>query len=202
LDALVMAGGKGSRLNRGEKPLVRLFGRPLIEFVVSCLTDSLAVSEGRILVATTNNVPLTSRWARERELEVVETAGKGFVPDMVEAINQAGVKEPILVIMADLPLVTPDLIDQIIEIYDQRPEPALSTHTPLHLHTRMGRRPDTLFNYQGQLIVPSGINILEGANIRDEQEDYHLIMERIELALNVNVTEDLKLCELIMQGDL
>jgi len=202
LDALVMAGGKGSRLNRGEKPLVRLFGRPLIEFVVSCLTDSLAVSEGRILVATTNNVPLTSRWARERELEVVETAGKGFVPDMVEAINQAGVREPILVIMADLPLVTPDLIDQIIEIYDQRPEPALSTHTPLHLHTRMGRRPDTLFNYQGQLIVPSGINILEGANIRDEQEDYHLIMERIELALNVNVAEDLKLCELIIQGDL
>jgi adenosylcobinamide-phosphate guanylyltransferase len=202
LDALVMAGGKGSRLNRGEKPLVRLFGRPLIEYVVSCLTDSLAVSEGRILVATTNNVPLTSRWAREKELEVVETAGKGFVPDMVEAVKQAGVKEPILVIMADLPLVTPDLIDQIIEIYDQRPEPALSTHTPLHLHTRMGRRPDTLFNYQGQLIVPSGINILEGANIRDEQEDYHLIMERIELALNVNVAEDLKLCELIMQGDL
>ena len=202
MDALVMAGGKGSRLNRGEKPLVRLFGRPLIEYVVSCLTDSLAVSEGRILVATTNNVPLTSRWAREKELEVVETAGKGFVPDMVEAVKQAGVKEPILVIMADLPLVTPDLIDQIIEIYDQRPEPALSTYTPLHLHTRMGRRPDTLFNYQGQLIVPSGINILEGANIRDEQEDYHLIMERIELALNVNVTEDLKLCELIMQGDL
>ena len=202
MDALVMAGGKGSRLNRGEKPLVRLFGRPLIEYVVSCLTDSLAVSEGRILVATTNNVPLTSRWAREKELEVVETAGKGFVPDMVEAVKQAGVKEPILVIMADLPLVTPDLIDQIIEIYDQRPEPALSTHTPLHLHTKMGRRPDTLFNYQGQLIVPSGINILEGANIRDEQEDYHLIMERIELALNVNVAEDLKLCELIMQGDL
>lgn len=202
MDALVMAGGKGSRLNRGEKPLVRLFGRPLIEYVVSCLTDSLSVSEGRILVATTNNVPLTSRWARERELEVVETAGKGFVPDMVEAVKQAGVKEPILVIMADLPLVTPDLIDQIIEIYDQRPEPALSTHTPLHLHTRMGRRPDALFNYQGQLIVPSGINILEGANIRDEQEDYHLIMERIELALNVNVAEDLKLCELIIQGDL
>ena len=202
MDALVMAGGKGSRLNRGEKPLVRLFGRPLIEYVVSCLTDSLSVSEGRILVATTNNVPLTSRWAREKELEVVETAGKGFVPDMVEAVKQAGVKEPILVIMADLPLVTPDLIDQIIEIYDQRPEPALSTHTPLHLHTRMGRRPDTLFNYQGQLIVPSGINILEGANIRDEQEDYHLIMERIELALNVNVAEDLKLCELIIQGDL
>jgi adenosylcobinamide-phosphate guanylyltransferase len=202
MDALVMAGGKGSRLNKGEKPLVHLFGRPLIEYVVSSLMDSLAVSAGRILVATTSNVPLTSQWARERDLEVVETMGKGFVPDMIEAVEKVGVREPILVIMADLPLVMPDLIDQIAEIYEERPEPALSTHTPLHLHTRLGRRPDSLFNYQGQLIVPSGINILDGANIRDEQEDYHLIMERVELAVNVNVAEDLKLCELIMQGDL
>lgn len=202
MDALVMAGGKGSRLNKGEKPLVHLFGRPLIDYVVSCLVDSLAVSEGCILVATTKNVPLTSQWALEKGLEVVETMGKGFVPDMVEAVEKAGGKEPILVIMADLPLVTPDLIDQIVEIYDQRPEPALSAHTPLHLHARLGRRPDSLFNYQGQLIVPCGINILDGENIRAEQEDYHLIMERIELAVNVNVAEDLRLCELIMQGDL
>jgi adenosylcobinamide-phosphate guanylyltransferase len=199
LDALVMAGGKGSRLNRGEKPLVHLFGRPLIEYVVSSIMDC---SAGRIFVATTKNVPLTCQWAKKRELDVVETLGKGFVPDMVEAVEKAGVKEPILVIMADLPLVTPDLIDQIVEIYEERPEPALSTHTPLHLHASLGRRPDSLFNYQGQLIVPSGINILDGANIRDEQEDYHLIMERIELAVNVNVAEDLKLCELIMQGNL
>lgn len=199
MDALVMAGGKGSRLNMGEKPLVHLFGRPLIEYVVSSLIDSPVEC---IFVATTNNVPLTSRWARQKDLEVVETSGKGFVPDMVEAVEKTGVREPILVIMADLPLVTSDLLEQIIEIYDQRPEPALSTHTPLHLHTRLGRRPDALFNYQGQLIVPSGINILDGANIRDEQEDYHLIIERIELALNVNVAEDLKLCELTIQGDL
>jgi adenosylcobinamide-phosphate guanylyltransferase len=50
--------------------------------------------------------------------------------------------------------------------------------------------------------VPSGINILDGADIRTEQEDYHLILERIELAVNVNVTEDLMLCEKIMQGDI
>ena len=122
--------------------------------------------------------------------------------DMVEAVEKAGVAEPILIVMADLPLVTPDLIDEIMETYEKRPEPALSTHTPLDLHRRLGRRPDSLFNYRSQLIVPSGINILDGANIREEQEDYHLIVERIELAVNVNVTEDLKLCESIMQGDL
>lgn len=198
MDAMVMAGGKGSRLRMGEKPLVKLFGRPLIEYVVGAVLDS---SADRIFVAVTENVPETRKWALERGLGVVDTNGKGFVADMVEAVEKAGVKEPILVIMADLPLVTPDLIDEIVEIYEERPEPALSTHTPLNLHSRLGRRPDSLFNYRGQLIVPSGINILDGADIREEQEDYHLIMERIELAVNVNMAEDLKLCESIMQGD-
>jgi adenosylcobinamide-phosphate guanylyltransferase len=194
-----MAGGKGSRLNMGEKPLVRLFGRPLIEYVVSALLDS---SANRIFVATTENVPLTKKWVEDSDLSVVNTSGKGFVADMVQAVVKIGVKEPILIIMSDLPLITSDLIDEIMEIYEARPEPALSTHTPLNLHSRLGRRPDSLFNYQGQFIVPSGINVLDGKKISEEQEDYHLIMERIELAVNVNVANDLKLCESIMQGDL
>ncbi len=190
-----MAGGKGTRLNMGEKPLVRLLGRPLIDYVVSALEDS---SVDRILVAATENVPMTKRWAEERGLIVVDTPGTGFVSDMVSGVLAAEIVHPVMIIMADLPLITADLIDEIALIYEGRPEPALSTHTPLSLHSRLGRRPDSLFNYNGQLIVPAGVNILEGSRIRDEQEDYHLIMERLELAVNVNTAEDLMLCEKMM----
>jgi adenosylcobinamide-phosphate guanylyltransferase len=193
-----MAGGRGSRLNRGEKPMVTIFGRKLIEYVALALEES---SVENIYVATTENVPLTRAWARDWSLSVVDTPGMGFVPDMISAVNEAMVTDPIMVIMADLPLITSELIDTIIEVYEERPEPALSTHTPLDLHRRLGRRPDSLFNYRGQLIVPSGINVLDGGEIEREQEDYHLIMERIELAVNVNVAEDLRLCERILQGD-
>ncbi len=199
MDALVMAGGRGSRLRMGEKPLVNLFGRPLIDYVVLALEESLV---DRIFVSTTENVPSTRKWAEERDLYVLETGSYGYVPDMIEAVVKSGVKEPIMVIMADLPLVTPEIIDQIIEVYEKRPEPALSTHTPLSLHSRLGRRPDSLFNYGGQLIVPAGINVLKGSEIEKEQEDFHLILERMELAVNVNVPEDLMLCEKIMQGDI
>lgn len=199
MDALVMAGGRGSRLKMGEKPLVSLFGRPLIDYVVLALEESLV---DRIFISTTENVPSTRKWAEERDLYVLETGSYGYVPDMIEAVIKSGVKEPIMVIMADLPLVTPEIIDQIIEVYEKRREPALSTHTPLSLHSRLGRRPDSLFNYRGQLIVPAGINVLKGAEIEKEQEDFHLIMERMELAVNVNVPEDLMLCEKIMQGDI
>jgi len=193
-----MAGGRGSRLKRGEKPMVTIFGRKLIEYVALALEES---SVEKIYVATTENVPLTRAWALDWKLSVVDTPGMGFVPDMISAVNGAEVTDPIMVIMADLPLITSELIDTIIEVYEDRPEPALSTHTPLDLHSRLGRRPDSLFNYRGQLIVPSGINVLDGGEIEREQEDYHLIMERIELAVNVNVAEDLRLCERILQGD-
>ena len=199
MDALVMAGGRGSRLKMGEKPLVSLFGRALIDYVVLALEESLV---DQIFISTTENVPSTRKWAEERDLYVLETGSYGYVPDMIEAVIKSGVKEPIMVIMADLPLVTPEIIDQIIEVYEKRREPALSTHTPLSLHSRLGRRPDSLFNYRGQLIVPAGINVLKGAEIEKEQEDFHLIMERMELAVNVNVPEDLMLCEKIMQGDI
>ena len=193
-----MAGGRGSRLKMGEKPLVKLFGRPLIDYVALALEDS---SVDRIFVSATENVPQTREWAVKRGLAVVETGSYGYVADMIEAVQKARVTDPIMIIMADLPLVTPDLIDEIIDVYESRPEPALSTHTPLELHSRLDRRPDSLFNYRGRLIVPAGINVLNGAEIEKEQEDFHLIMERIELAVNVNVPSDLKLCERIMQGD-
>lgn len=194
-----MAGGRGSRLRMGEKPLVPLLGRPLLEYVISALEES---SIDRIFVATTENVPDTRRWVLERGIAAVETPNRGFVADMVWGVKRTRVRSPILVIMADLPLVTPDIIDEVLGVYEERPEMALSTHTPLRLHSRLGRRPDSLFNYHGQLIVPAGINILDGSAIEKEQEDYHLILERIELAVNVNVAEDLRLCERIMLGDI
>jgi adenosylcobinamide-phosphate guanylyltransferase len=195
----VMAGGKGSRLNMGEKPMVPILGRSLIARVVSALEES---SIDRIFVAVTGSVPATRKWALDRNLSVVETCGRGFVADMVEGVKLAGVKDPVLIVMADLPLITSEIIDDVVEIYGRRPEPALSTHTPLKLHSRLGRRPDSLFNYRGELIVPSGVNILDGVRIEEEQEDYHLVMERTELAVNVNTAEDLKLCESILLGDI
>ncbi len=179
--------------------MVRLFGRPLIDYVALALEES---SVDRIFVAATDNVPQTRLWAEQRGLFVVNTGGFGYVADMMEAVKSARVTNPILIIMADLPLIRADIIDEIIDTYEGRPEPALSTHTPLKLHSLLGRRPDSLFNYRGSLIVPAGINVLEGADIEKEQEDYHLILERMELAVNVNVAEDLKLCEKIMQGEI
>jgi adenosylcobinamide-phosphate guanylyltransferase len=143
-----------------------------------------------------------------KNLEVVDTSGSGYIPDMVEAVERAGISGPVMVIMADLPLITEEIVREVIDAYKSRPEPALSVHTLLSLHRSLGRRPDVIFNYMGELIVPAGVNILTGSRISDEQEDFHLIMNRIELAININTPDDLRICERIIkrrmesQGDM
>jgi len=204
LDCVVMAGGKGSRLGMGEKPMVRLYGKTLIDYVVSAVRPSVE----RIIVATTRVTPETRRWSLEMGLEVVDTSGSGYIPDMVEAVERVGISGPVMVIMADLPLITEEIVREVIDAYKSRPEPALSVHTLLSLHRSLGRRPDVIFNYMGELIVPAGVNILTGSRISDEQEDFHLIMNRIELAININTPDDLRICERIIkrrmesQGDM
>lgn len=195
----MMAGGLGTRLKMGEKPMVQLLGQPLIDRVVRALQDSLVE---RVLVAATASVPETRRWAEGKGIEVVETPGEGYVPDMVFAVEEARIDEPVLIVMADLPLLRGDIVDEIIEVYEKVPEPALSVHAPLEIYRRIGGKPDALFNYRGQFIVPSGVNVLLGSKIRFEQEDYHLILDRVELAVNVNSPRDLAICESILRGDL
>ena len=194
-----MAGGLGTRLKMGEKPMVRLLGRPLIDWVTSALGESII---DRVFVAATSSVPETMRWAEEEGLDVVETPGEGYVPDMIYAVEEAGIDEPVLIVMADLPLLRGDVLNGIIKVYYEVSEPALSVHVPLEIYRRIGTKPDALFNYRGRFIVPSGVNILLGSRIRFEQEDYHLILDRIELAVNVNSPGDLAICEAVLRGDL
>ena len=195
----MMAGGLGTRLQMGEKPMVRLSGQPLIGRVVSALRGSVI---DRVLVAATSSVPETRRWAEDEGIEVVMTPGEGYVPDMVYAVETAEIDEPVMIVMADLPLLSGEIIDEIIDVYEKVPQPALSVHTPLEIYRRIGGKPDALFKYQGRFIVPSGVNVLLGSKIRFEQEDYHLILERLELAVNVNSPRDLEICEAILRGDL
>ena len=197
MDALIMAGGMGKRLGKIEKPMTLLCGKPMISYVLSALLGSKNID--RIVIATSPKVKKTILWLsgfiKEHGVELIQTPGNGFVNDMVMAVEKAGIKGPVLIIMADLPLVTSELIDRIIDKYRMVNSPALSVHMKLDVFTRLGLRPDTVFHKNNGLIVPCGINILDANSIREEQEDYNLILDDDELALNVNTQGDLTICK-------
>jgi adenosylcobinamide-phosphate guanylyltransferase len=198
MDALVMAGGMGKRLGKYEKPLTLLCGRPMITYVLAALLGSKNID--RIVIATSPKVKKTILWLscfiKEHDnFELIQTPGNGYVNDMIMAVGKARIKGPVMIIMADLPLVTSELIDRIIERYYEVNLPALSVHMMLDLFIKHGLRPDTVFHKNNCLIVPCGINILDADNIREEQEDYNLILDDDELALNVNTQVELATCE-------
>jgi adenosylcobinamide-phosphate guanylyltransferase len=204
MDAVLMAGGMGKRLGKDEKPLTDLAGKPMIEYVLSALSGSKNIQ--RIFVATSPRVPGTAVWLsaprnKRNGIRTISTPGDGFVKDMVLAVEEAGISGPVLIIMADLPLVTSELIDRIIERYQEAGTSALSVYMKLDVCTKLGLRPDTVFHRNNGFIVPCGINILDADRIREEQEDYNLILDDEELALNVNARSDLDACEHFLKRD-
>ncbi len=203
MDVVVMAGGMGKRLGFEEKPLTIIIGKPMISYVLEALLASENIDH--IFVATSPRVKKTNLWLvdfmkQHKNVRIIKTNGDGFVKDMASAVEEAGITGSVLITMADLPLITHALIDRTIEKYNMVDTPALSVHMKLEVCTRLGLRPDTVFHKNGGFIVPCGINILDAGRIREEQEDYNLILDDEELALNVNTLDDLAACERYLEG--
>jgi adenosylcobinamide-phosphate guanylyltransferase len=200
MDAVVMAGGLGRRLGMGEKPCIELLGKPLISYVIDALDKAERI--GRIFVAVSPATPNTGDVVLKYyggSIKVIRTPGGNYVGDMVYAVETAGIVEPVLIIMSDLPLITPELIDSIINEYQKCGTPALSVYVPISVCRSLGIRPDTIFNRDGKLIVPTGVNILDGRDIHKEQDDFNLILENPELALNINTVNELGYCKQLME---
>ena len=74
-------------------------------------------------------------------------------------------------------------------------KPAMSVFSPISVCKSLGIRPDTVFHWGGKLIVPAGINILDGGDVDNEQDYVSLVLDSEELALNINTVSDLQKCK-------
>lgn len=193
--ALLMAGGRASRMQSAtEKPLLMLCGTTMLERVVRALKQSRSVS--RIVAAVTDWTPLTAWKARELGLEVLETPGDGYVEDMRFAIKNLGLRE-VLVVSADIPFLTGEVVDQVVTRYRSSGKPALAVVVPLEACDRMGLRPEYIFEHQGRQVVPAGLNVIDGTKIdMPELEQEMLVVNSETIALNVNSPQDLELARL------
>ena len=200
MDAIIMAGGLGSRLGMGEKPCVTLLDKPLIMYVIDALNASSGID--KVYVAVSPATPLTQSFLQKKyngEVRAIMTGGGNYVGDMIYAVKEAAINSPVLIIMADLPLLKGKHIDYVIEEYNKCGKPAMSVFSPLSVCKGLSVRPDTVFNWGGELIVPSGVNIIDGSNIEQEQDYESLVSQEIAFALNINRAEDLSRCKEIIE---
>jgi len=198
VDALIMAGGLAQRMGCGEKSCIELNGKNLISYMIEALRNANGIE--KIFVSVTAATPQTKSLIETeyKDLEVIDAAEGNYVGDMIYAIKKTEAIGPILVVMCDLPLVSAEIIDDVLDKYETCEEPALSVYVPIALCKQIGIRPDTVFHKNTKLIVPTGINILDASDICNEQPDYNYIVNDPRLAMNVNTPEDLKKCRQMM----
>ena len=196
--ALVMAGGKGTRMGISqEKPLVKVCGRPVIEYVLAALKNARKV--GSIVVAVSSYTPETSQHMEKLRVKVVETPGKNYVSDLGYAAQslKLGV---FLAIAADLPLIKGEILDDIIERYERCGKPALTVAVPLETKTRLGMSAEYSFKMDEADVVPVGINVIDGhKRYGDEWLDQEIyLLNQEELAVNINTPKELQIAESLL----
>lgn len=180
--AIVMAGGKGSRMNFMEKPLIKIGRKTILERVINALSKA----DLDILVAVSRYTHRTAEKAKEMKLKIVETPGNGYIEDCQFLLKRFNL-DSALVVSADLPFISSKLIKDVIRKYEQIKKP-VCVAIPEIDYISMGFNPGINIKENNKRLVPIGINIME----RKEREDYIYIISSRE-AININTIEELEI---------
>ena len=190
-----MAGGEGSRLERGEKPLIQICGKPMIAYVIDAFSSAGIVP----VVAASPKTPMTMNWCRAQGIAFCKAEGRGYVEDMISAVQTLDNQHPLFVCVSDIPCITARIIGHIADSYSASGKDACSVWVPAMLvRACRGGMP-----YREQVCgveaCPVGINILRGDLIDQPQEELQVLLNEPCLSLNVNTPADLARAEDFLQ---
>ena len=191
--AILMAGGRGTRLKvPQEKPLFKLHDKPLIKFVLDNLNSSRLIDE--IVIAVSPNTLKTTEYLKTlgEDFKILDTSGDDYLTDLsyiLDYFEKKSKKDILLFINADLPFISTETIDYVLEYYLNSSKDALSVLVPAEIFDELGL--DYSYEFEGN--VPSGLNVLRSENIVQDEEQ--LVIPKVELALNINTIPDSKVAE-------
>ncbi len=189
--ALIMAGGRGKRFGGDlEKQMIKLLGKPLVRRVIEATKASKKILETYVAVTPYN--PETAEEAVKASAKIVETKGKGYHADLRQAILKLKLACPVLTISSDLPLVNGEFLDEIIDKYEESGKPALTVLVPIENCREYGLTPTSFYEHEGNTYAVSGINIVDGRRILEEQQQHVIICRKPEAIFNINTQKDLE----------
>lgn len=191
--AILMAGGMGTRLKVPcEKPLFKLHDKPLIKFVLDNLTASKLIDE--IIIAVSPNTRETTQYLKSLNgnFKILDTSGEDYLKDLsyiLDYFEKKSKDDVLLFINADLPFISTETIDEVLNVYLDSDKDALSVVVPVEIFDDLGLN----YSYEFNGCVPSGLNVLRSENI--VQDEKQLMLKKVELALNINTILDSKIAE-------
>jgi adenosylcobinamide-phosphate guanylyltransferase len=194
--ALIMAGGRGSRMGLPtEKPMLPFMGKPLLDWVAQAILDAQKVSE--FYVITSSNTPKTEEHCRSMGWKTVHTDAKGYHNDLKQAVIKLGWMGPILTMPSDVPAITGPILDKVVCEFEASGKDFLAVFVPIQKRLDLGLSISSTDEYMGVWYAVSGVNVINGAKILGEGkiETTALITEETEVVLNVNTTKDFEVAQ-------
>ena len=209
MDALIMAGGKGTRLkikneheltyknntnknNDIEKPLLKINGKPMIDYIVEELLKS---DIDKIYIAVSKNTPetelyLTKKYGSYNNIFIINTSGTDYIHDLNECIEYFS--EPFMVLSCDIPTINSNTINKIINHYQyiSKSSDIESLCVAIEKDRYIGN-PTIVINN----CIPAGINILS-PKYGEQKEETYIIDEPL---ININTLEDKALVEKMLK---
>ncbi len=194
MEALVMAGGKGTRMGfcGVEKPMIEVGGVYTIERVVNALKDSRFID--RILVSVSPNTPDTERYMKEIGIETIRTSGEDYVEDLHDSFRILD-GDYVLTCPSDMPLLRAFTVDSFVDYFQKNPDDSMTAIVEEEVVTKSGFTPSFDFEMDGKRWVLSGMNIMDRKKILDNVVlNYsYFVTDWVDLAINMNTEYELKI---------
>ncbi len=171
----------------------------MVERVISALAGSDRFD--RIVAAVSPYTQKTNEFLKSKGIETIETGGQGYSQDLSRVLLKLK-PQMVVAVPGDIPLLNSQIVNEIlnniIDDYDrQEQEPAISIILEKGFVEEIGVKPSIVLMNQ---YCHSGItlfNTMVAVGTKPVKERY-LVMNRKEIALNVNTKEELELAEKLL----
>ena len=186
---LVMAGGKGTRMDIPEEKLLLEYKKPIIFHVIDALKNSYCFS--KVVVATSPNSPNTKRVLKERGIETLDTQGNGYVNDLNFLLQK--IDGFVFVVSGDLPLLDEEIIQKLAEFNSE--SVWTSFLVSKEFLNSLGLKSNLLMKYDSAECAYTGISIVNADKIKNlnlVDEDYIILNDK-RIAFNLNRKKDYEL---------
>lgn len=182
---VVMAGGKGTRMDMPGEKLLLEYKKPLVLHVVDALKESQCFS--KILAATSDHSPRTGELLMYNDVEVIKTNGDGYVDDLKFVLSK--LDEPVFVVSGDLPLLDGKTVKELVSRHkkDTAWQSFVMTKKFLDL---LGIKLEFATNVGGKECYYTGISIVDPKKITAQIEETLSIFDDKKIAVNLNTKED------------
>ncbi len=183
--AIILAGGKSSRLGGGkEKTLIKIGGKRLIDLVVESVRESKAED---FLVAITKNTPKTAEYCKHVNYKIIETPRRGYHEDLRYLLARY---PEFVSIASDIPFLKAEHINAIIDFYNDFGNSNSITGAVPRDIVPSYVIPAYVFEYESRKLIAVGLNV-----VTEGRKDLPFIFNDPLLAININTPRDLEIAK-------